>query len=198
MTPPKGSRGGKRGNSIVALLASQESSSTTATTSKRQKDSSATTMDVEATLATPPSKPPPASASLPELTPVHRNTQSDPPPSASSTRTALFKPAECKHIVYFDLLLQPSQSPAETCTASHRAAFVAALKALQEVDNTLSLFPYGQTDAPEELVLKEPDSLGMTIASLSKYFKNFYVHNFCILACLSKFCWDLIKTPTSF
>jgi len=177
MTPPKGSRGGKRGNSIIALLAAQESSSTTATTSKRQKDSSATAMDVEANSATPPSKPPPAAASSPELTPVHRNTQSDPPPSASSTRTALFRPAERKHVVYFDLLIQPAQSTSETCTASHRAALVKALKALQEVDNTLSLFPYGQTDAPEELVVKEPDSLGPTIASLSKYCKNFYVRN---------------------
>jgi len=61
--------------------------------------------------------------------------------------------------------------------ASHCSAFVAAFKALQEVDNVLLVFPYGQTDMPEELVLKDPDSLGMTIASLSKYCKNFFVHN---------------------
>jgi len=178
MAPPKGSKGGKRANSIVALLASKsDAAPTMSTSSKRQKESAATVMDVDTASSTPPTKPPPTSASSTPSTPVHRNTQSTAAATATSTRTALFQPADHKYILYFDLQLQPSKSVSDTCTASHRAALVAAFKALQEVDNTLSLFPYGQTDAPEDLVIKDPDSLGPTIASLTKYCKGFFVRD---------------------
>jgi len=125
----------------------------------------------------PPTKPPPSSTASTPSTPVHRNTQSDNSSIPTSTRTALFKPADQKHILYFDLQLQPIKSSSDTCTAAHRLALVTAFKALQEVDNTLSLFPYGQADAPEDLVVKDPDSLGTTIASLTKYCKDFFVRD---------------------
>jgi len=130
MAPPKGSRGGKRANSIVALLATQsETPSTMSASSKRHKDTAATAMDVETASSTPPTKPPPASASSTPSTPVHRNTQSN-SSTSTSTRTALFKPAERKHILYFDLQIQLVQVTSETCTASHRSALVAAFKVL--------------------------------------------------------------------
>jgi len=169
MAPPKGSRGGKRTNSIIALLATQsETPPTMPASSKCQKDTAAMVMDVETASSTLLTKPPPASASSTPSTPVHRNTQSN-SLTSTSTCTALFKPADHKHILYFDLQIQPAQSTSKTCTASHCLAFMVAFKALQEVDNTLLVFPYEQTDAPEDLVMKDPDSLSTTIASLTKY-----------------------------
>jgi len=178
MAPPKGSRGGKHANSIVALLATQsENPPLMLALSKRQKDTTATVMDIETASSTPPTKPPPASASSTPLTLVHQNTQSN-SSTSNSTCTALFKPAERKHILYFDLQIQPAQSTSKSCTASHQSAFMTAFKTLQEVDNTLSVFPYGQTNTPpEDLVMKDPDSLGTTIASLTKYCKGFFIRD---------------------
>jgi len=39
------------------------------------------------------------------------------------------------------------------------------------------VFPYGQTNAPEDLVMKDPDSLITMIASLTKYCKGFFIQD---------------------
>ncbi len=197
MTPPKGSRGGKRGNSIVTLLASQESSSTTATTSKRQKDSSAMAMDVEAASATPPSKPPPPllhrpnrpqSTAIPNSTLLHwplRPTwlsSSLPNASTSCISTSSYnQPNPPPRLVRPPItrpLWQRSKPSKKWITRYHYSLMVKPMR-LRSLSSKIPI------------VLERQSRVFQSIAKISTFIIR-------ILACLFKFCWDLIKMLISF